>query len=219
MVARIVSIQVGLPRLIARADGSEACSTGIFKEPVAGPVFLDYENLQGDGQADLRVHGGPDRVLLMFSQSNYPLWEQRLGRKLEPGAFGENATVVGVDEHSACIGDVWQNHNLALQISQPRLPCFKLSERLGLPGVHLEVTASMAAGWYFRALQTGMIQSGDTLELADRPHPEWTISRAFKEFMYGDRKIETLKELQGLPSLSQLWRDRLEATIRKAENP
>lgn len=215
--ARILSIQVGKPRVFSSGGAAEAWTSGIFKERVGGPIHLGRENLWGDGQADLAHHGGPDRAVLIFSQSNYPVWEAFLGKPLVGGSFGENLTVEPIDEDEICIGDIWEADEVVLEVSQPRLPCYKLSRRLDAEGFHLELIETRAAGWYCRTLHEGDVEAGQTLRLLARPHPDWTIRRAFHEFVSVKDAPDSLRELGGLPALSQLWKERI--AVRVAKRP
>src|SRR5688572_1593504 len=182
--AKILSIQVGLPKQLPneanRDDSERHWYSGIFKHQVEGAVRVGLENLEGDGQADREHHGGNDRAVLAFSKLNYPRWESEIGRVLGPGSFGENLTVDSLTEDDVCLGDIWQVGNVRLEVSQPRLPCYKLSRRLSAEGLHLKIMDALAGGWYLRTLDEGSIQAGDTLSLAKRPHPDWTIRRGFR---------------------------------------
>ncbi len=208
----VLSIQVGKPRamLASGADGEDArWTSGIFKQTVEGPVRLGRMNLEGDGQADLEHHGGEDRAVLLFSAQRAREYAERWGLEAPPGAFGENLTVDGGDDATVCLGDVYRGENVELQISQPRLPCFKLGRRLGRPEVVKALLNERAAGWYCRALAEGTLRAGETLELVRRPHPEWSVPRAFDTFVFQRKNRELLAELAGLPCLSKLWRSRL----------
>lgn len=202
----ILSIQVGKPKRQVTHDGKEWRS-GIYKEPVLGPVWAGKTNLDGDGQQNLNVHGGPDRPVLIVARSGYAHWEQHLAKELPNGAFGENLTVDGQAEDSICLGDVWRSKNVVMEVSQPRLPCNNLSRRLGEEGIHLKIMATYRCGWYLRVLEEGEIEAGETLELVARPHPEWTIERAFRTFL--DKDADGREELKSLPSLCQLWKEAL----------
>ena len=208
----ILSIQVGMPKTYDSPiqDGEDrSWDSGIFKFGIEGPVWLGETNLAGDGQADLRVHGGPDRALLLYSAEHYPAWENRFGRLLSYGSFGENFTVSKVTEHDVCLGDRWVSDEIEIEVSQPRLPCFKLARRLDMPGLNLEVIANRKGGWYARTLKQGHVQRGEKLTLVNRPNPSWTIDRAFHVYMTEKRDREMLFELCDLPQLSTLWKESL----------
>ena len=208
----ILSIQVGLPKSYdsPSQDGEDrSWESGIFKSTVDGPVYLGETNLLGDGQADLRVHGGPDRALLLYSAEHYPEWEERFGHPVSYGGFGENFTVSGTDETKVCIGDIWLSNDIEIEVSQPRLPCFKLARRLSKPGLNLEVIKNRKGGWYARTLKQGTVESGQKMTLVKRPNPRWNIDRAFHIYMSEKKDREILIELHDLPQLSTLWKQSL----------
>ena len=214
----ILSIQVGMPKTyespLASYDGeNRSWDSGIFKSGIAGPVYLSETNLTGDGQADLVHHGGPDRALLLYSAKHYPEWEDRFGRALNYGSFGENFTVSSVTELDVCLGDIWECNDITIEVSQPRLPCFKLARRLDMPGLNVEVVKNRMGGWYARALKQGLVVGGQKLTLVDRPNPSWSIDRAFEIFMTEKKNREVLLELHDLPQLSTLWKESLKKRI------
>lgn len=209
--ARIVSIQVGMPKRMTYAStgdgGGSEWESGIYKDPVWGSVHVGKTHLAGDGQSDLVHHGGPDRAVLIYSRLHYPDWESQLGRELPPGAFGENFTVDQPTELEICLGDVWETDQVILEVSQPRLPCFKLARRLNAPGLNLKVMEEMKGGWYCRVLKEGFAEAGEELRLTARPHPEWTVAKAFHLYLHGKDDPSALRDLGGLECLSQLWKD------------
>jgi MOSC domain-containing protein YiiM len=163
---KLLSIQVGLPREVDW-EGKRV-STGIFKDPVPGPVWVGRLNIEGDGQADLRVHGGTDKAVYAYSMDAYPWWRKTLGRDdLPGGSFGENLTVDHLDETALCLGDVVAIGDCRLQIAQPRLPCFKLGIRLSDPEAPRTFMKSGRPGIYFRVLAEGSIRPGDRLEVVE----------------------------------------------------
>ncbi len=219
---KILSIQVGMPaeRIMSGLDdGSDRpWTSGIFKERASGAIFLGETNLSGDGQADLKHHGGPDRAVLMFPESHYPKWEAAYQKSFPRGGFGENFTIAGATENSICLGDIWETENVRLEISQPRLPCFKLGRRLGEPSIVAKVMEAHEGGWYARVLRQGTVGEDEVLRLVSRPHPDWTVSRGFAEFVFGRDNLVALAELNAISALSQLWRDRLTTLLATKEN-
>jgi MOSC domain-containing protein YiiM len=173
MVGRIVSLNVGQPQPLKFREGTVL--TGSFKTPVVGPVRLGPTGLAGDVQADLRVHGGPDKAVCVYPTEHLPHWSERLGRRLVPGAFGENFSIVDLLEDDACIGDVYRVGSALVQVSQPRQPCYKLATRNGEPAFALWVQESGRTGFYFRCLEPGEVQAGDTIALVERPAPDCTV--------------------------------------------
>jgi MOSC domain-containing protein YiiM len=130
---KLVSVNVSLPKTVEHEGRS--VSTGIFKEPAAGRVMVHKLNLDGDGQADLSVHGGVDKAVYVYDLESYRYWRRELGRNdLLYGHFGENLTVEGMPDDQIHIGDVFQIGGALFEVSQPRSPCFKLEMKMGVPG-------------------------------------------------------------------------------------
>ena len=171
----VVSIQVGRPRVMA---GEEPWATSFFKSAVTGPLSVETDNLAGDEQADLTVHGGPDKAVCVYSADHFPEWSRVLREgDLGAGAFGENFSVSHMDETSVCVGDVYAVGTSLVQVSQPRSPCWKLAARWNRPDLPRLVLQSGRTGWYFRVLQRGVVSAGEELSLSDRPCGEWSIAR------------------------------------------
>jgi len=204
--SHIISIQVGLPRWIRSEEPEKLWFSGIFKEPVKGPVWLGKINLSGDGQADLEVHGGPDKAVLAYAACHYPFWSKELGLDISHGAFGENFTIDGLDETKICIGDTYAVGEALVQITQPRQPCWKLSHRLGIKDLVERVHTSGRTGWYFRVLKEGYVEKGLPITLIERPFPEWTISSAYEVRFSLKAGLESILSLANCPLLSQRWR-------------
>ena len=127
-MAEVVSVNVGEVRTVDWFG--RTVTTAIWKSPVDGRVAVRGVNLDGDDQADRRVHGGPDKAVYAYAVEDYEWWSQELGRELEPATFGENLTVVGVDLGELVIGSRWIVGTTELEVSQPRQPCFKLGIRM-----------------------------------------------------------------------------------------
>lgn len=185
-------------------------TTGFYKQPVDRPLTLTTLGLQGDAVADTRVHGGPDKAILLYAASNYAHWAKAYPElKMADGAMAENLTVTGGDESTVCIGDTYQAGDCRIQVSQPRMPCWKISRRWGDKSLTKAVTQQGRTGWYARVLGTGMLGSGDTLHLIERPNPAWTIARA-NDFLF-QREVDrmALIELMNLPELALAWKENL----------
>jgi MOSC domain-containing protein YiiM len=176
MTAHLVSLNVGQPAPLAFRGGTVA--SAIRKQPVAGALRLGSTGLAGDAQADLRVHGGPDKAVCVYPAEHLAYWSARLGRRLEPAAFGENFSVAGLLEADVCLGDVYRVGTALVQVTQPRQPCYKLATRQGEPAFALWVQESGRTGYYFRCLEPGAVQAGDAIALVERPAPGSTIAEA-----------------------------------------
>ena len=180
----LVSVQVGRPQFLGTDVGlpkplDHRWRSAFFKEPVAGPVLLRTINLEGDRQADPRVHGGPEMAVLAYSAEHYPAWRAELGiAEMGPGGFAENFTISGQDEESVCIGDVYRVGQATVQVSQPRGPCYKISYRWKRPDLLGRCQTTGRHGWYLRVVEEGLVEAGQPVELRERPNPDWTVRRA-----------------------------------------
>jgi MOSC domain-containing protein YiiM len=210
---RVASVQVGTPRTVGTPDAEDrmerAFTSAIWKSPVRGPVFASALGLAGDAVANTKVHGGVDQALLMYAAAHYPLWRAELGRELSFGAFGENLTVDGLDESSVCIGDLLQIGTLTLEVSQPRQPCATLARRHQVPDMIAIVRGNGRSGWYLRVKTEGRIEAGQTIQLAERPNPSWTVRRAALAYQAREREPASAADLAQCQGLSQAWRARL----------
>lgn len=160
---KVLSVQVGRPR-DAEWRG-EVVSTGIFKEPVEGPVIVRYLDLDGDEQADLTVHGGRDKAVYVYPSEHYPLWRRELPELEFPfGAFGENLTVDGLLETEVRIGDLLRIGTAEFVVTQPRMPCYKLAVRFDRTDMLKRLLRSGRTGFYLRVLREGVLTAGDAIE-------------------------------------------------------
>ena len=211
-MSQLISLQIGQPqeRTSQIADGAEAVWTsGIFKSSVSGRVYLSVTGLDGDGQADLKNHGGPDKAVCCYAAAHYPHWRGTLGLREDQfpfGAFGENFTLRGLTEETVCLGDIYAVGSARVQVSQPRVPCFKLGRRWGLATLPGLVMQNGGTGWYLRVLQTGEVGPGDALTRLERPLPDWPISR-LNDAMYVRKDDKELAvKIADLPLLAEAWR-------------
>jgi MOSC domain-containing protein YiiM len=186
-------------------------TTGIFKRPVDGKVAVNLLHLNGDGQADLKVHGGRDKAVYVYPACHYETWERELGvESLEAAQFGENLTVGGLTEKRVTIGDRYRVGSAVVTVTQPRIPCFKLGIRMNDASFPNRFLASGRLGFYMRVLETGELQTGDTFELLDRPehgisvHDLWQIV-----FVDGGSSEAAQIALEMLPHIDEGWQKRL----------
>ncbi len=216
----IVSVSVSKPRVVTIGD--KEISTGIFKQPANGRVMVRRLNLKGDTQADLRVHGGENMAVYAYPLEHYALWEKELGRAdLPHGQFGENFTVRGLTEESARVGEVYRIGGALLQVTQPRIPCFKLVYRMDAgPEFAKRFLESRRMGFYFRVLKEGEVGVGDAIELVEGAEESVTIAEfiEFTQFQTHDpvglRRVLASRDLS---TGSKGWREKLEMMAEKAE--
>lgn len=212
----ILSVNVSLPRVV-EYRGKEV-QTGIFKDPVAGRVMLRTLNLDGDGQADLRVHGGPDKAVYVYSNDYYECWGLELQRDDLPyGQFGENFTVEGLTDELVRIGDVFQVGGAMVQVTQPRTPCYKLAIKMGDPAFPKRFLVSRRMGFYLRVVSEGEIGAGDEFQLVGR-EPEPLTVYDVVELAYFDRdNLDRIEAALGVEALAATWRDEFEERLRKPD--
>lgn len=179
--------------------------TAIVKSPVAGRVAVAGENVAGDVQADRRVHGGPDQAVYAYAREDYAWWEGELGRELGPGTFGENLTVEGVEVTGARIGERWRVGTALLEVTAPRIPCFKLRHRMGEPGFVKRFSVAARPGAYLRILEPGEVGAGDALTVVERPGHDVTIA-VVNAALLGDHTLAPrLLEAPALPAKVRAW--------------
>jgi MOSC domain-containing protein YiiM len=201
---KLVSLNVGMPKPLAYRG--KTVPSGIFKTPVEGSLHIDWTELEGDAQADLVAHGGPNRRVYVHPLENYPYWERRIGRPLAGyGAFGENFTTTGLVEAEVVVGDVYRVGTSLLQVSQSRTPCFKLAARYAVKELAGWFAQTGLTGFYLRLLEPGEFRAGDAVELLDRPSHGVTVLET-NRLMYRDRHDEAgLERVVAVPELSGPW--------------
>jgi MOSC domain-containing protein YiiM len=167
-MAFVEAVNVGTPRQIERAHG-EITTTAIWKEPVSGRVAVRGVNVVGDDQADRSVHGGADQAVYAYAAEDTEWWEAELGRELGPGTFGENITLRGVDITGALIGERWRIGTAVLEVTAPRIPCWKLARKMEDPLFIKRFSKAGRPGAYLRIIEEGEIAAGDEVEIVERP--------------------------------------------------
>lgn len=203
----IVSINVGKP-ITMTYEGKEL-ATGIYKQPIEGAIFLSSLNFVGDGQADLKYHGGVDKAVCVYSYEHYPFWEGELQRSLLFGAFGENLTVKGMTEDVVCIGDTFQLGKAVVQVTQPRQPCHKLAKRYDVPDLALTVQNVGFTGFYFRVLQEGHVSTADRPSLVKRHSAGVSVAFANQIMHHEKKNQDGIRQLLAVEELSTSWRKTL----------
>jgi MOSC domain-containing protein YiiM len=208
--AALSSIQVGLPCGYGSEEAADPhdkpWTTGIYKNGVQGPVFVGTTNIRGDGQANLKSHGGIDKAVLAYSADHYPEWRERMGiPDMAHGGFGENLTIAGWSEESVCIGDVFRIGPVIFEVSQPRQPCWKLARRWRMHELVGMVVRNGRGGWYLRVKQEGLIEAGMPVELVERPNPGWTIATANQILHHFPTNLELTLALAEVPRLADAW--------------
>jgi MOSC domain-containing protein YiiM len=190
--------------------GPEQVPSGFVKHRRTGTVQVSLLGLEGDEQADLSVHGGPEKAVYAYAQSHYPAWAAefpQLAASFQGGAMGENLTVAGMDEAAICVGDIHAVGSALLQVCQPRQPCFKFALRHGNNQLPKSMVRSGHAGWYYRVMREGVLREGDAIALRERPNPDFPFQRLIEIVNHGNASADELARMSEMPGLASQWRD------------
>jgi MOSC domain-containing protein YiiM len=203
---RVLSVNVGLPREVLWR--SKAISTGIYKQPVAGPVRVGILNVDGDRQADLRVHGGRDKAVYAYPSEFYELWSrERPELEFGAGTFGENLTTEGLVDHDVSIGDRFRVGTAELVVTQPRLPCFKLGIKMGRDEFVLEFLERGLLGFYLAVAREGDVQAGDPIVELQRDPQGLRVTELARLYARDRDDVVSMRRAVELDALPDSWRD------------
>jgi MOSC domain-containing protein YiiM len=213
---KIVSLNVGRPRLVA--VNGEPVSTGIFKEPVQGPVRLGTLNLDGDRQADLKVHGGISKAVYGYPVEHYEFWKKEFPyMDLPYGMFGENFTTEGLREDALNVGDRFRVGEAELIVTEPRMPCYKLGIKFGRSDIIRKFLQSRRTGFYFAVLQEGKVEVGDSIELLARDPNNVSVADITRLYAFDKKDLQGLHRAVKLDALSESWRGYFQQEIEKIQ--
>ena len=211
---KIISLNVGLPRLVLR--GEEPVSTGIFKTPVAGRVMLRALNLEGDRQADLSVHGGPEKAVYLYPSEHYEFWQSELpDMDLPFGMFGENFTSVGLLESETNIGDRFRVGSAEVMVTQPRMPCYKLGIRFGRTDIIRRFLASERSGFYLSVAKEGEVAAGDEFDLTQKNPSGVRVVDVTRLYSSDKENVDLLRRAIATEALPQSWRSYFQERLQK----
>ncbi len=208
---RVVSVNVGRPRTVEH-QGRQV-RTGIYKAPVAGPVRVGRLNLDGDGQADLRVHGGADKAVYAYPSEHYAYWTRELGRDFPWGQFGENLTVAGLLEDEVWIGDVLRIGDARFEVTQPRTPCYKLAMKMQIDDFIDRFAASLRSGFYLRVLSEGSVVAGAAIAREARGAGGLSVREAYRLRHGATPDAAAVRRALSAPALATSWRRALEKRL------
>lgn len=201
----VLCLSVGSPRDVVA--GEVVVRTGIFKTPVTGRRWVSSSGIEGDGQADLTVHGGMDKAVYVYPSEHYPVWRKELGdAELSWGSFGENLTTVGLLESQVSIGDRFQMGSCEFVVTQPRVPCYKLAIRLNRADILTRFTSVSRSGFYLSVEQEGEIGAGDEIRRIAVDPRGLTVTQAYRLKLDGGSRRQ-YEAAASHPSLSAAWRD------------
>jgi MOSC domain-containing protein YiiM len=190
--------------------------TGIFKDPVKGRVTLRTLNLDGDGQADLSVHGGPTKAVYVYPSEHYDYWKRELpGMELPWGMFGENFTTVGLLESQLNIGDKFHVGSATVTVTEPRMPCYKLGIKFGRPDIVKKFLASERTGFYFRVLEEGEVGADDGIRLIERNNDGLRVSDVTSLYTHEKANLGLLRRAIKVEALPESWKSYFQHRLAK----
>lgn len=214
---KLISVNVGRPRLVM--SRGRTVSTGIFKEPVGGRIFLRELNLDGDRQADLTVHGGTSKAVYVYPAEHYQYWQEQLpGMNLPWGMFGENFTTEGFDELGVRIGDRFRIGSAEVMVTEPRMPCYKLGIKFGRADIIKRFLASGRTGFYFAVTQEGEVGAGDPVEMVARDEHNITVADITRLYVHDKVNLETMRRALEVKALPESWQGYFRQRLEKAAN-
>ena len=190
--------------------------TAMYKQPVQAPVALGVNGFEGDDQADKRVHGGPDKAVHLYPTSHYAKLAAQFpdaASLMVLGSMGENIATPNLDEHDVHLGDVWQLGTALIQACQPRNPCWKIDERFGADGMALFIDQHLLTGWYWRVLQTGIVNPTDTLVLHEAASDAPTLHQAMTLWREHRPSLDELSVLSETPGIAKVWQDKIKQRV------
>ena len=213
-MAKLVSVNVGLPKDVEW--NGHTVHTGSWKTPVTGPRRVRRLNIDGDGQGDLGGHGGENRAVLVYQLASYDYWATVLGRDdLTPGAFGENLTVDGLPDDEVCIGDQYRVGDVILEVTQPRVTCYRVGMRIGEPRMAALLVSHHRPGFYCRVLTEGDVAAGqDVVKIADGPHRVSVAELDALLYLPGHPR-DAMQRAVSIPALSPGWRASLQSLLEQ----
>jgi MOSC domain-containing protein YiiM len=213
---KLLTICVARPRIII--SKGQRISTGIFKQPVEGPVMLRRLNLDGDRQADLSVHGGPNKAVYAYPSEHYTLWRNELpGMDLPYGAFGENLTTEGLNEKNTNIGDRFRIGEAVVVVTQPREPCYKLAAKFGRDDIIKKFLLSGRSGFYFAVIEEGLVEAGNSIKRIHKDPNAVTVADINELFLHGSTDPGLLRRALRVEALPDGYRNYLLQELQSLE--
>ena len=211
---KILSVNVGLPREVTWQG--KLVTTGIFKEPVKGRVMLRTLNLDGDGQADLTVHGGVSKAVYAYPSEHYAFWRAELpGMEMPRGMFGENFTTEGLLEEAVYIGDRFRIGEMEVMVTEPRMPCYKLGIKFGRADIIKRFLASRRTGFYFAVVREGMVGAGDAIELIGQAQQEIRVADITRLYAFERTDVKALRRAIEVEALPESWKGYFQHQLEK----
>ena len=209
---KVLSVNVGTVREFEY--GGRPAKSAIWKSPAVGRIAARGVNLAGDDQADRKAHGGPDKAVYAYAVEDARWWEQEIGRSLAYGEFGENLTTEGIEVNNALIGEHWEIGTTVVEVSEPRIPCWRLGVRMNDHLFPRRFTMALRPGTYLRIVVEGDMGAGDKIRVVERPDHDLTIRDVFRIYT---RDRDEAERLLAVPRMSESWRRWAGDVLQKAK--
>ena len=210
---RVLSVNVGMARDFEL--NGRPVKSAIWKSPVVGRVAARDVNLEGDDQADRKAHGGPDKAIYAYAVEDVRWWESELRRSLPVGQFGENLTTEGIDVNGALVGERWEVGTTLLEVSEPRVPCWRLGVRMDDMSFVRRFTEALRPGAYLRIRSEGSVAAGDAIRVVERPDRSLSVRDVLRIYSH-DR--QEAGRLLAVPGMSESWKAWAQAQLRRARS-
>ena len=210
--AKVLSVNVGSPREFEY--NGRLVRSAIWKSPVSGRIAVRGVNLDGDDQADREAHGGPDKAIYSYAIEDTRWWEHEIGRSLSYGEFGENLTTEGIEVNDALVGERWEIGTTVLEVSEPRVPCWRLGVRMNDKLFPRRFTEALRPGTYLRIVVEGDLSAGDTIRVVEKPDHDLTIRDVFRIYTRDRDEVARIIEV---PQMSESWKRWARNWLRKGK--
>ena len=195
----------------------EGHRSGIFKKKIFQRATVTVQGILGDEQADKRVHGGPEKAVHHYAAENYQRLAEQFPQSAHafvPGSIGENISAMRLTEENVHIGDIFRIGSALAQVSQPRSPCWKIDHRFGIERLSMVVAREFITGWYYRVIEPGFIETGDSIELLERQNGSFSIAQFWRIQLLHQPSTSDLLDLAAIPGLAMDWQRRLTERAR-----
>jgi MOSC domain-containing protein YiiM len=214
---KLISVNVALPQTVTWKG--RIVTTGIFKTPVDGRVQVRSLNLNGDRQADLAVHGGPNKAIYAYPSEHYAYWRGEFpSMELPWGMFGENFTLEGLLEEAVHIGDRFRIGSGVMMVTQPRIPCYKLAAKFGREDIIQRFLESGRSGFYLKVVREGDVGAGDRIEPMSRDSAAVTVTEVARLYNGQSDDRDLFQRAVQLEALPERWRDRFQERLRELDS-
>ena len=213
---KVITVSVGLPKIVQTSD-EDFVTTAIFKQPIEGRVKVNQLNLEGDAQADLRVHGGWSKAVYAYPVEHYDSWRAELpDYQFSDANFGENLATQGLLESELCIGDRLRIGSAEFVVTEPRMPCSKLGVRFGRKDIIRRFLQSRRSGFYLAVTRTGELTAGDAIEILSQDENKVTVKDIVRLWVEDKDDVETMGRALKIDALPEGWKEPFRERIANA---